>query len=110
LPQLRDLTAGLESAVNQHLGDEITYTPAGSGAVTFNAWVETSDEPIRGTGGTSTARVRTIEVPKEIVPVYDMTGDRITIALLPDQVFKPGNVDEGEGFATWRITLARVRG
>jgi hypothetical protein len=110
MPPLRDLTAALEAAVNDHLGDEVTYTPASGSPLTFNAWVEFDNEEIRGGGSLGQARgVLLIEVSKSIIPSVNVAEDRITIAVKPGETYKPANVLEGAGGATWRLPLAKVR-
>jgi hypothetical protein len=105
---LREATASLEDLVNDTLGDGITYTPAGGEASTFNAWVEFDNEELRASGSGSTARVRTVEIPKSKVPTVDFENDRITVTLIPGTTFKPANIEEGAGANTWRITLKKV--
>jgi hypothetical protein len=109
MTNLRDLSPLIEDSVNDLLGDEITYTPAGGSADTFNAWVEFDNEELRAPGSASTARVFLVEVPKARVPVVDKEGDRISIKLLPDMVFKPARIENGETGETHRITLMAVR-
>lgn len=105
---LRDATAALESAVNDHLGDEITYTPEGGSAQTFNAWVEFENDMLRGPGSASRARRRIVEVPKELIPAVSKEGDRITIQVVPGVTFKPADIEDGESGDSWRITLMKV--
>lgn len=108
MTNLRDQTAAIDAAVNSTLGDEITYTAAGGGPRTFDAWVEFNTEHI-GAGSRSTLYEVTIEVPKTLVPAPSVNDDRITVAIRPGQTYKPADVQEDETGANWRIPLSRVR-
>ena len=107
MPTLRDLSAALESAVNDALGDEITYTPSGGEADTFNAWVEFGTVDITAGSSRATAERIVIEVPfaKVAAPSSD---DRITIALRPGLTFKPASVDRAPTGDGSIIVLAKV--
>lgn len=92
-----------------YLGDEISYTPDGGSASTFNAWVEFDNEELSGGISRTVVRARLIEVLKTNVPTVSKDGDRITIAVIPGKTFKPADVLEGSTGETWRISLMQVR-
>lgn len=109
MTRLRDETAALHTAEMDYLGDEITYTPEGGSAQTFNAWVEFDNEDLRGSVSRSSARARLIEVKKSVIASPSKEGDRITIAVLPGETYKPADVLDGATGETWRIPLMRHR-
>jgi hypothetical protein len=109
MTRLRDATAALETVVNDTLGDEITYTPAGGEPLTFNAWVEFENALLHASGSAGRARRRVVEVPKAKVAAVNKEDDRISIAIVAGVTFKPADVEEGEGGNTWRVTLSQVR-
>lgn len=104
---LRDATAAAEQAINDALGDAITYDPASGAPATFNAWVEFGNSDVSTGNSSSNAESIVIEVPYAKVAQPDR-ADRITIALRPGKTYAPAGWEQGLTGATWRIPLKRV--
>lgn len=104
---LRDATAAAEQAINDALGDEITYDPSSGAATTFNAWVDFGNADVSTGNSSSNAESIVIEVPYAKVALPDR-ADRITIALRPGNIYAPAGWEQGATGSTWRIPLKRV--
>lgn len=104
---LRDQTAALLKAEMDHLGDEITYTPQGGSAVTFNAWVTFGAEHFNSPGSAATKATPQVEVRAADVP-NPSVQDRLTIALRPGALFAPVDILDGETGETWVLPLKKV--
>lgn len=103
---LRDLSPGMDQLVNDMLGDEITYTPDGGDAETFNAWVEFGPGDVT-TGQTRAATEQiVIEIPftRRELP---SRADSIAITIRPDRVYSPAGWDYSLSGDGWRIVLKR---
>jgi hypothetical protein len=104
---LRDLTADLDQRINDVLGDEITYTPAGGEADTFNTWVEVgSTDIVTGNSAAKAARA-SIEVPFTKV-AEPSREDRVAIAIRPGRIYAPASWEEGQTGSAWIVQLKRV--
>lgn len=104
---LRDATAALEQDINDALGDEITYTPDGGSAATFNAWVDFDPKQI--STGASTANVEAIEIEVPYAKVATPSrDDRIAITIRPGVTYAPAGWKTSPIGSAWRITLKKV--
>jgi len=107
MPSLRDATLDIERGVNGALGDEITYSFATGGALTFNTWVEFDTTIVNpGNSAASTDSIL-VEVPMDLVP-DPQGGDRITIAVLPGKTFAMKSRNRGPTGAVWVLPLKRA--
>ena len=107
MSNLRDATLAIERGVNDHLGDEITYTFARGAAVTFNAWVEFGGTIFNPGNSSAIADEISVEVPMATVP-EPHSDDRIAITVLPDKLWAMKSRVRGTTGATWIIGLKRV--
>jgi len=107
MPTLRDATLAIERGVNGALGDEITYTVAGSDPVTFDTWVEFGTALINPGRSTASMEKVTVEVPTDLVPEPAST-DRITVALLPGKTWEMASRERGPTGMVWILDLKRA--
>ena len=104
---LRDQTAALLKAEMDFLGDEITYTPTGGAAVTFNAWVEFNTDHVTSPGSSATAYPKSVEVLMSQIADPNK-ADRVSIALRPGIIYAPADIIEGATGETWILPLKKV--
>ena len=101
---MNGLSGGFDQQINDALGDEVTYTPSGGAAATFNAWVEFAVVDITGQGSRSQGEQIILEVPAEKLETPSR-DDRLTIALRPGRLYGPASWEPSTTGSGWRIPL-----
>lgn len=108
---LRDLMngfdGGFDQTINNALGDEVTYTPSGGEADTFDAWVEFAVVDINAGNSRAQGEQIIIEVTAENLPTPSKE-DRCTITLRPGRTYRPASWEPSSTGSGWRIPLVEV--
>lgn len=108
LPTLETLTAGLDRACAQVLGDTIQYRAAGGEYAPIKAHVNYRDMAQAFEAAQAIAQDIMVTLPKTDVPAKPGAADRLTLPRVPGATFKPINVRSDESGTHWEFEVVKV--
>lgn len=108
VPNLDDQLAALDAACLDHLGELISYTPAGGSALSIRAYVDYTDGEVFLGAGQAVEQEITVSLLKASVPAKPGNSDRLTLARKTGQTFRPTGAASDASGTHWTFTVKEV--
>lgn len=106
---LESLTPSMDAAIDEALGERITYRVNGGPPIYPKAHVTYGDAPQDLGAGQAIEQDITLSIRKISLPNMPTSADRITLGKRPGVVFKPTNPSHDDSGYHWIVNLKVVR-
>ena len=106
---LESLTPAMDDAIDNILGESITYRVNGGPPIYPKAHVNYGDAPQDLGAGVAIEQDITLSIRKISLPTMPNSSDRITLGKRPGKVFKPVNPSDDDSGYHWIVKLREVK-
>lgn len=106
---LESLTPGMDAAIDEALGERITYMPNGGPPIYPKAHVYYGDGQTDIGAGQAIEQDITVHIRKLSIPAMPNSSDLIRLGKVPGKTFKPVNPSTDDSGFEWIVKLKVVQ-